>query len=40
MYSLFERIHKIKCQNERGNRKYETYGIKYKNYDYFLEYKL
>ena len=38
--NLSEGIHRIKCKHEHDDRKYETYGIKYK-YKYsdcFLKY--
>ena len=34
-----EGIHKIKCKFGHGDKKCETYRIKYKYCDYFLEYK-
>ena len=36
--NLSEGIHKIKCKNRRDDKKCETYGIKYKICDCFLEY--
>ena len=36
--NLVEGIHRIKCKYEHDNKKYETYGIKYKKYECFLEY--
>ena len=36
--NLAEGIRKFKCKNEHGNEKYETWGIKYKDCDYFLKY--
>ena len=33
-----EGIHKIKGKNEHDNKKGETYGIKYKDCEKFLEY--
>ena len=36
---LAEGIHKIKCKYKHGDKKCESCGIKYKNCDWFLEYK-
>ena len=33
-----EGIHRIKCKFEHSDKKCETYGIKYKYCNYFLEY--
>ena len=35
--NLSEGIHRIKCKDEHDDKKYETYGIKYKYGDCFLE---
>ena len=34
----FEEIHRIKCKYGYDDKKYDTYGIKYKYCDCFLEY--
>ena len=36
--NLSEGIHKIRCKHGHVDKKYETYGIKYKSSDCFLEY--
>ena len=36
--NLAEEIHKIRCKYEHDNKKFETCGIKYKDYKSFLEY--
>ena len=38
VYKLAERIHKIKCKYEQDDKKFETYGIKYRHSNCFLEY--
>ena len=37
--NLSESIHRTKCKFMNDDKKCETYGIKYKYYDCFLEYK-
>ena len=37
--NLSERLHRIKCKLKHDDKKCETYGIKYKYCDCFLEYK-
>ena len=37
--NLSEGIHRVKCKYGHDDRKCKTCGIKYKNYDCFLEYK-
>ena len=39
VYNFSEGIHRIKCKFGHDNKKYETYGIKCKYCDCFLEYK-
>ena len=39
VYHLAEGIHEIKCEYGLNNKKYETCGMKYKDCEYFLEYK-
>ena len=36
--NLSEGIHKVKCKHGHDDKKYETYEIKYKSSDCFLEY--
>ena len=36
--NLSERIQGLKCKHDHDNKECETYGIKYKHCDYFLEY--
>ena len=36
--NLAKRIHKIKCKDEHNNNRCETYGIKYKDCQFCLEY--
>ena len=36
--NLPEGVHRIKCKFGHDDKKYETYGIKYKYYNCFLEY--
>ena len=36
--NISEGIHKIKCKYEHDDKTCETFRIKYKNCDYFLEY--
>ena len=37
LYNLTEVIHKIKDKHVHDNKRYETSGIKYKKYRYFLQ---
>ena len=37
--NLAEGIHKIKRKNEQDNKKCESFGVKYKYCDYFLQHK-
>ena len=34
--NLSEKIDRIKCKSGHDDKKYKTYGIKYKHCDYFL----
>ena len=36
--NLSERIHKFKCQHRYEDEKCETCGIKYSQYNFFIEY--
>ena len=36
--NIAKEIHKIKCKYGHDDKKCETFGIKYKYCDYFLEY--
>ena len=36
--NLAEGFHTIKCKYEQDDKKYETCGIKYKDWNWFLEY--
>ena len=38
VYKLAERIHTIKCKYEQDDKNFETYGIKYRHSNCFLEY--
>ena len=37
--NLAEGIHKIKRKNEQDNKKCESFEVKYKHCDYFLQHK-
>ena len=37
--NLTEKIYKIKCRYERNNKKCEMFRIKYKDFEFYLEYE-